>query len=80
MITSQNHGFAVDQSSLPANCLRTTHISLFDGSLQGIERTDYPAFGFQGHPEASPGPNDSLFEYFFAMAHLSMRLRDRERI
>jgi carbamoyl-phosphate synthase small subunit len=57
MITSQNHGFAVDEDSLPEN-LRATHRSLFDQSLQGIERTDVPAFSFQGHPEASPGPHD----------------------
>ena len=57
MITSQNHGFAVDESSLPNN-VRVTHKSLFDDSLQGIELTDAPAFGFQGHPEASPGPHD----------------------
>ncbi|SUZ53264.1 uncharacterized protein METZ01_LOCUS6118, partial [marine metagenome] len=57
MITSQNHGFAVDAESLPDN-LEATHKSLFDGSLQGIERNDKPAFGFQGHPEASPGPHD----------------------
>jgi len=57
MITSQNHGFAVDESSLPPS-VRVTHKSLFDGSLQGIELTDAPAFGFQGHPEASPGPHD----------------------
>lgn len=65
MITSQNHGFAVDEASLPA-CLRATHKSLFDGSLQGIERTDVPAFSFQGHPEASPGPHDvaPLFDRF----------------
>jgi carbamoyl-phosphate synthase small subunit len=64
-ITSQNHGFAVDPESLPAN-LRTTHVSLFDGSLQGIARTDAPAFSFQGHPEASPGPHDVsyLFDRF----------------
>ena len=68
MITSQNHGFAVDEESLPAN-LAVTHRSLFDGSLQGIERTDKPAFGFQGHPEASPGPHDAaaLFDRFIAM-------------
>ncbi|SNT33196.1 carbamoyl-phosphate synthase small subunit [Noviherbaspirillum humi] len=68
MITSQNHGFAVDQDSLPANC-RVTHVSLFDGSLQGFERTDKPAFCFQGHPEASPGPTDvaPLFDRFVAM-------------
>lgn len=65
MITSQNHGFAVDADTLPAN-LRATHKSLFDGSLQGIARTDVPAFSFQGHPEASPGPQDVgyLFDRF----------------
>ena len=65
MITSQNHGFAVDFSTLPAN-LRPTHVSLFDGSLQGMARTDVPAFSFQGHPEASPGPHDVayLFDRF----------------
>ncbi|WP_248796128.1 glutamine-hydrolyzing carbamoyl-phosphate synthase small subunit [Pseudomonas sp. MWU13-2105] len=65
MITSQNHGFAVDEATLPAN-LRAIHKSLFDGSLQGIERTDKSAFSFQGHPEASPGPNDvaPLFDRF----------------
>ena len=65
MITSQNHGFAVEETSLPAR-LKPTHRSLFDGSLQGIARTDRPAFGFQGHPEASPGPQDMrpLFEHF----------------
>ena len=64
-ITSQNHGFAVDPASLPAN-LRPTHVSLFDGTLQGLARTDKPAFCFQGHPEASPGPHDiaSLFDRF----------------
>ena len=68
MITSQNHGFAADEASLPAN-LRATHRSLFDGTLQGIERTDRPAFSFQGHPEASPGPRDvaPLFDRFVAM-------------
>jgi carbamoyl-phosphate synthase small subunit len=68
LITSQNHGFAVDEASLPDN-LRATHRSLFDGSLQGIERTDCPAFSFQGHPEASPGPHDlrPLFKRFTAM-------------
>ena len=68
MITSQNHGFAVDEASLPAT-LRATHKSLFDGSLQGVERTDRPAFGFQGHPEASPGPHDvaPLFDRFIEM-------------
>ncbi len=65
MITAQNHGFSVDEESLPNN-LRATHRSLFDGSLQGIHRTDCPAFGFQGHPEASPGPHDVayLFDHF----------------
>ncbi|HSC48351.1 MAG TPA: glutamine-hydrolyzing carbamoyl-phosphate synthase small subunit [Gammaproteobacteria bacterium] len=65
MISSQNHGFAVDEASLPAN-LRATHRSLFDGTLQGMERTDCEAFSFQGHPEASPGPHDvrPLFERF----------------
>ncbi|HJV49888.1 MAG TPA: glutamine-hydrolyzing carbamoyl-phosphate synthase small subunit [Noviherbaspirillum sp.] len=68
MITSQNHGFAVDQATLPDNC-RITHVSLFDGSLQGFELTDKPAFCFQGHPEASPGPHDiaPLFDRFVAM-------------
>ncbi len=67
-ITSQNHGFAVDEKSLPAN-LRPTHISLFDGTLQGLARTDKPAFCFQGHPEASPGPHDIsyLFDRFTAL-------------
>lgn len=68
MITSQNHGFAVAEDSLPKN-LKATHKSLFDGSLQGIERTDRPAFSFQGHPEASPGPQDvaGLFDRFVEM-------------
>jgi carbamoyl-phosphate synthase small subunit len=68
VITSQNHGFAVDPSSISKN-LRATHISLFDGSLQGLARTDRPAFCFQGHPEASPGPQDIgyLFERFAKM-------------
>ena len=67
MITSQNHGFAVEEETLP-NTLRATHKSLFDQSLQGIERTDRPAFSFQGHPEASPGPRDvaPLFDRFIA--------------
>jgi carbamoyl-phosphate synthase small subunit len=67
-ITSQNHGFAVDAASLPAN-LRATHVSLFDGTLQGLARTDKPAFCFQGHPEASPGPHDIvyLFDRFAAL-------------
>ena len=65
MITSQNHGFAVDETTLPAN-VQPSHRSLFDGSLQGIRFTDRPAFGFQGHPEASPGPQDiqGLFDQF----------------
>ena len=68
MITSQNHGFAVDEKTLPEN-LVATHKSLFDGSLQGIERTDKPAFAFQGHPEASPGPHDlaPLFDHFIEL-------------
>jgi carbamoyl-phosphate synthase small subunit len=68
MISSQNHGFAVDEQSLPANC-RATHRSLFDGSLQGLHRTDRPAFGFQGHPEASPGPHDvaPVFDHFIEL-------------
>jgi carbamoyl-phosphate synthase small subunit len=68
LITSQNHGFAVDPATLPAH-LRVTHVSLFDGSIQGLARTDRPAFGFQGHPEASPGPHDVayLFDRFFAL-------------
>jgi carbamoyl-phosphate synthase small subunit len=67
-ITSQNHGFAVDAATLPAN-IRVTHVSLFDGSLQGIARSDAPAFSFQGHPEASPGPHDLtyLFDRFVSM-------------
>ena len=67
-ITSQNHGFAVDEKTLPAN-LRATHVSLFDGTLQGLARTDKPAFCFQGHPEASPGPHDIayLFDRFVAL-------------
>jgi carbamoyl-phosphate synthase small subunit len=68
LITSQNHGFAVDEAQLPDN-LRVTHKSLFDGTLQGIHRTDKPAFSFQGHPEASPGPHDAapLFEHFIEL-------------
>lgn len=74
LITSQNHGFAADVATLPAN-LRATHVSLFDGSLQGMMRTDVPAFSFQGHPEASPGPNDVayLFDRFIA----SMQARSK---
>ena len=68
MITSQNHGFAADEATLPAN-VKVTHKSLFDGSLQGIHLTDKPAFSFQGHPEASPGPHDaaSLFDHFIEL-------------
>jgi len=68
IITSQNHGFAVDVESLPA-CVEVTHLSLFDGTLQGIRRTDKPAFSFQGHPEASPGPQDCayLFDEFIEL-------------
>ncbi|MBV8664957.1 MAG: glutamine-hydrolyzing carbamoyl-phosphate synthase small subunit [Burkholderiaceae bacterium] len=73
LITSQNHGFAVDAASLPANC-RVTHVSLFDGSLQGFARTDKPAFCFQGHPEASPGPHDIgyLFDRFISLMENSV--------
>jgi carbamoyl-phosphate synthase small subunit len=68
MITAQNHGFAADEATLPDN-LRATHKSLFDGTLQGIHRTDKPAFSFQGHPEASPGPHDAapLFDHFIEL-------------
>ena len=68
MITSQNHGFAVDEANLPANLI-ITHKSLFDGTVQGIKRTDKPAYGFQGHPEASPGPHDvaPLFDHFISL-------------
>jgi carbamoyl-phosphate synthase small subunit len=68
VISSQNHGFAVDPDSLPPN-LRATHVSLFDGSLQGLARTDRAAFCFQGHPEASPGPHDVgyLFDRFMKL-------------
>ncbi|MGN0927979.1 MAG: carbamoyl-phosphate synthase small subunit, partial [Succinivibrio sp.] len=67
-ITSQNHGFCVDENTLPEN-LKATHKSLFDGTLQGVERTDVPAFSFQGHPEASPGPHDpmALFKHFIEL-------------
>ncbi len=72
MITSQNHGFAVDEDNLP-NTLEVTHVSLFDKSLQGIHRTDKPAFSFQGHPEASPGPHDAapLFDHFIELMQQS---------
>lgn len=68
MITAQNHGFAAEEETLPAN-LKATHKSLFDGTLQGIHRTDKPAFSFQGHPEASPGPHDAapLFDHFIEL-------------
>ena len=74
LITSQNHGFAADEATLPAN-LRATHRSLFDGSLQGIHRTDKPAFSFQGHPEASPGPHDAapLFDHFIELMQESAK-------
>lgn len=73
-ITAQNHGFAVDEATLPDN-LKTTHRSLFDGSLQGIHRTDRPAFSFQGHPEASPGPHDAdgLFDHFIELMKTAKR-------
>jgi carbamoyl-phosphate synthase small subunit len=72
MITSQNHGFAVDEASLPES-LEATHRSLFDGSLQGLRHKDYPAFSFQGHPEASPGPHDikPLFDHFIELMRAS---------
>lgn len=68
MITSQNHGFSIDEPTIPDN-LCVTHVSLFDGSIQGVHRIDKPAFGFQGHPEASPGPHDAapLFDHFFEL-------------
>ncbi|NNL56553.1 MAG: C26 family cysteine hydrolase domain-containing family, partial [Pseudomonadales bacterium] len=74
LITSQNHGFAVEESTLPDN-LRATHKSLFDGSLQGIERSDKPAFSFQGHPEASPGPHDAapLFDRFIELIQVAVK-------
>ncbi len=79
MITSQNHGFAVDEDSLPAH-LCATHRSLFDGSLQGVERTDKPAFSFQGHPEASPGPHDvaPLFDRFVEMMKTPVQRKGAE--
>jgi carbamoyl-phosphate synthase small subunit len=80
LISSQNHGFAVDESTLPAN-LRPTHRSLFDGSLQGVARTDKPAFSFQGHPEASPGPHDMrlLFEHFMYLMVKRVQAASRGR-
>ncbi|MGR3914786.1 MAG: carbamoyl phosphate synthase small subunit, partial [Gammaproteobacteria bacterium] len=76
LITSQNHGFAVRATPLPAHT-RITHLSLFDGSVQGLERRDAPAFSFQGHPEASPGPHDAaaLFDKFTAMMARNMKER-----
>ena len=78
LITSQNHGFAVEEASLPAN-IRATHRSLFDGSLQGVHFSDRPAFGFQGHPEASPGPHDiqPLFNHFIEL--MNSQKGDREK-
>lgn len=78
LITSQNHGFAVDAATLPANC-RVTHVSLFDGSLQGFVRTDKPAFCFQGHPEASAGPHDIayLFDRFVTMMETSVMEKNK---
>ena len=80
LISSQNHGFAVDEATLPAT-LRATHRSLFDGSLQGLARTDRPAFSFQGHPEASPGPHDLrlLFEHFMYLMVKRMQANSRGR-
>lgn len=80
LITSQNHGFAVDADSLPANC-RVTHVSLFDGSLQGFARTDKPAFCFQGHPEASPGPHDIayLFDRFIQLMQSAVDAGQKEK-
>ncbi|MGH8495622.1 MAG: glutamine-hydrolyzing carbamoyl-phosphate synthase small subunit [Gammaproteobacteria bacterium] len=79
-ISTQNHGFAVDEESLPDH-LQATHRSLFDGTLQGIERTDCPAFGFQGHPEAGPGPRDleSLYEYFVHLMEKRAAFLERAR-
>jgi len=78
MITSQNHGFAVDPATLPANA-RVTHRSLFDGSLQGFQLTDRPAFCFQGHPEASPGPHDvsNLFDRFVDLMQKETEYKER---
>jgi carbamoyl-phosphate synthase small subunit len=80
LISSQNHGFAVDESTLPDN-MRATHRSLFDGSLQGVARTDRPAFSFQGHPEASPGPHDLqlLFEHFMYLMVKRIQTNSRQR-
>ncbi len=80
LISSQNHGFAVDEATLPQT-LRATHRSLFDGSLQGVARTDRPAFSFQGHPEASPGPHDLrlLFEHFMYLMVKRIQANSRGR-
>jgi carbamoyl-phosphate synthase small subunit len=80
LISSQNHGFAVDETTLPET-LRATHRSLFDGSLQGVARTDRPAFSFQGHPEASPGPHDLrlLFEHFMYLMVKRIQANSRGR-
>ncbi|MFN8962452.1 MAG: glutamine amidotransferase-related protein, partial [Betaproteobacteria bacterium] len=72
LITSQNHGFAVDPTTLPARC-KVTHVSLFDGSLQGFRYTDRPAFCFQGHPEASPGPHDVAYLFDRFIKHMQER-------
>ena len=79
LITSQNHGFAVDASTLPSN-VRVTHVSLFDGSLQGIALTDKPAFSFQGHPEASPGPHDMgyLFDRFITLMERRVQMKNSD--
>ena len=81
MITAQNHGFAVDQTTLPDNLLMT-HKSLFDDSLQGIHRTDKPAFSFQGHPEASPGPHDAapLFDHFIELMSAYMQVSTAQKM
>jgi carbamoyl-phosphate synthase small subunit len=81
MITSQNHGFAVDEESLPDN-VEATHRSLFDGSLQGIAFKDVAAFSFQGHPEASPGPHDllPLFERFIHAMEIRKQMSTRAAI
>jgi carbamoyl-phosphate synthase small subunit len=80
LISSQNHGFAVDEATLP-DTLRATHRSLFDGSLQGVARTDRPAFSFQGHPEAGPGPHDLrlLFEHFMYLMVKRIQSNSRAR-
>jgi carbamoyl-phosphate synthase small subunit len=79
LITSQNHGFAVDASTLPSN-VRVTHVSLFDGSLQGVALTDKPAFSFQGHPEASPGPHDMgyLFDRFITLMERRVQMKNSD--